>query len=161
MLLTVFALFATHHFSTQAATLGEPSSWSDFLRDARAELGEQGATAASFLAQHRPAADADLADEDLLLDNLRLALETRAAYPWGPTISDELFLNDVLPYAVLDESRENWRPRLAEIAAPLVKDAASIEEAVQAINAGLFKACLLYTSPSPRDQRGSRMPSSA
>ena len=26
---------------------------------------------------------------------------------------------------------------------------------------GLFVACLLYTSPSPRDQRGSRMPSSA
>ena len=26
---------------------------------------------------------------------------------------------------------------------------------------GLWKACLLYTSPSPRDQRGSRMPSSA
>ena len=29
---------------------------------------------------------------------------------------------------------------------------------------GLFRrfcACLLYTSPSPRDQRGSRMPSSA
>ena len=27
--------------------------------------------------------------------------------------------------------------------------------------AGAFGACLLYTSPSPRDQRGSRMPSSA
>ena len=27
--------------------------------------------------------------------------------------------------------------------------------------AGMTKACLLYTSPSPRDQRGSRMPSSA
>ena len=25
----------------------------------------------------------------------------------------------------------------------------------------LFRHCLLYTSPSPRDQRGSRMPSSA
>ena len=25
----------------------------------------------------------------------------------------------------------------------------------------LFSICLLYTSPSPRDQRGSRMPSSA
>ena len=25
----------------------------------------------------------------------------------------------------------------------------------------MFSACLLYTSPSPRDQRGSRMPSSA
>ena len=26
---------------------------------------------------------------------------------------------------------------------------------------GLYRSCLLYTSPSPRDQRGSRMPSSA
>ena len=26
---------------------------------------------------------------------------------------------------------------------------------------GAYYACLLYTSPSPRDQRGSRMPSSA
>jgi len=25
----------------------------------------------------------------------------------------------------------------------------------------IYKLCLLYTSPSPRDQRGSRMPSSA
>ena len=28
-------------------------------------------------------------------------------------------------------------------------------------NANMSKVCLLYTSPSPRDQRGSRMPSSA
>ena len=30
-----------------------------------------------------------------------------------------------------------------------------------AIIGGLLMVCLLYTSPSPRDQRGSRMPSSA
>ena len=30
-----------------------------------------------------------------------------------------------------------------------------------ALNLGRFAPCLLYTSPSPRDQRGSRMPSSA
>ena len=29
------------------------------------------------------------------------------------------------------------------------------------LNECLRKVCLLYTSPSPRDQRGSRMPSSA
>ena len=29
------------------------------------------------------------------------------------------------------------------------------------IGAGMVKACLLYTSPSPRDKRQSRMPSSA
>ena len=32
---------------------------------------------------------------------------------------------------------------------------------IAAKNAPAFKACLLYTSPSPRDMRRSRMPSSA
>ena len=32
---------------------------------------------------------------------------------------------------------------------------------ITAFGAGIDSACLLYTSPSPRDQRGSRMPSSA
>ena len=39
----------------------------------------------------------------------------------------------------------------------------SIPDSLEAKIAGesLFNDCLLYTSPSPRDQRGSRMPSSA
>ena len=37
----------------------------------------------------------------------------------------------------------------------------AIEIAVLARTVGVFEICLLYTSPSPRDQRGSRMPSSA
>ena len=35
------------------------------------------------------------------------------------------------------------------------------DEQVSAAAEKFVKACLLYTSPSPRDQRGSRMPSSA
>ena len=34
-------------------------------------------------------------------------------------------------------------------------------EAVALVTAAATGTCLLYTSPSPRDQRGSRMPSSA
>ena len=37
------------------------------------------------------------------------------------------------------------------------EDTKQITNAIKAV----IKACLLYTSPSPRDQRGSRMPSSA
>ena len=36
-----------------------------------------------------------------------------------------------------------------------------VDEAACRGESDLFFACLLYTSPSPRDQRGSRMPSSA
>ena len=39
--------------------------------------------------------------------------------------------------------------------------AAGFEEETGAASAPPVYACLLYTSPSPRDQRGSRMPSSA
>ena len=38
---------------------------------------------------------------------------------------------------------------------------ASVMELAKANEAGIKNSCLLYTSPSPRDQRGSRMPSSA
>ena len=36
----------------------------------------------------------------------------------------------------------------------------AIEQGAEILLTG-FGSCLLYTSPSPRDQRGSRMPSSA
>ena len=41
----------------------------------------------------------------------------------------------------------------------LAYEAAKI--AIERANIDLSEICLLYTSPSPRDQRGSRMPSSA
>ena len=40
-------------------------------------------------------------------------------------------------------------------------DARTAGEEFGRLRAQLAEACLLYTSPSPRDQRGSRMPSSA
>ena len=36
-----------------------------------------------------------------------------------------------------------------------------VDEETGEVTVELSGACLLYTSPSPRDQRGSRMPSSA
>ena len=57
----------------------------------------------------------------------------------------------------------NWKTEGARM-----KDAVSdaVKRCAMAIGCGLhlwaqFEGCLLYTSPSPRDQRGSRMPSSA
>ena len=44
-------------------------------------------------------------------------------------------------------------------AADTVTDAVS--EGAEAVTDAVSEGCLLYTSPSPRDQRGSRMPSSA
>ena len=45
------------------------------------------------------------------------------------------------------------------VACPICE--AAVEIADGTVIGELMECCLLYTSPSPRDQRGSRMPSSA
>ena len=57
------------------------------------------------------------------------------------------------PFYVPDEVLEAYR----SAGSRSQKDRIAWEES----NGDLFAGCLLYTSPSPRDQRGSRMPSSA
>ena len=62
------------------------------------------------------------------------------------TISSEIAKGDFKFSRALEDIHMNIEARLRE----LIGDAA-----------GRLHTCLLYTSPSPRDQRGSRMPSSA
>ncbi len=112
-------------------------SWDQFVEAAKARHGDFGAKAALFLQEHRPAGDEEI-DGQLLLDNLELALVARERFPWAMDVPEELFFNDVLPYAVLDETRESWRPAMLERAAPLVEGCKTAEEAIQALNKGLF-----------------------
>ena len=81
------------------------------------------------------------------------------------------FLGDAVLRLACAEFLEKHNPRLSvgdrsAIRAQLVSDRWLAELAADLeldglIVQGAATACLLYTSPSPRDQRGSRMPSSA
>ena len=53
------------------------------------------------------------------------------------------------------------RIHLTEAGEEVFRYARAILRDVEELDAVLDGLCLLYTSPSPRDQRGSRMPSSA
>ncbi|MED5382040.1 MAG: transglutaminase domain-containing protein, partial [Verrucomicrobiota bacterium] len=64
--------------------------------------------------------------------------KARAEFPWCAKLPENLFLNDVLPYASLDETRERWRPDFYEKCRKLVAKASTPTEAVQAINSKLF-----------------------
>ncbi len=111
--------------------------WAEFVRTAEADHGEAGRVAAAFLAEHHPERDADI-DGDLLKENLDYALRAREEFPWARDLPEELFLNDVLPYASLDETRERWRPAMYERCRAIVKDCTTRTEAVQALNRELF-----------------------
>ena len=69
--------------------------------------------------------------------------------------------------AVAAESEAEFWLRYAESACNEIKNENAADRAFNRLHAiniqwgDVANACLLYTSPSPRDQRGSRMPSSA
>jgi hypothetical protein len=109
-----------------------------FLSQAQSTLGDPGYQAARFLVDNMPDTDRETLTASFLLENLQLAFQARTEFAWAKNLPDEVFLNDVLPYAVFDETRDPWRKQLLELARPIVKQATSASEAAQALNQHLF-----------------------
>jgi hypothetical protein len=93
----------------------------------------------AFLVAHMPERDLKALRADFLLENVALAYKARAEVPWGRDLPDDVFLNDVLPYANVDEARHRWRKEMYELCLPLVKDCKTPGEAAQRLNSTVFK----------------------
>jgi transglutaminase-like putative cysteine protease/predicted esterase len=100
----------------------------------------------AFLVTHMPDRDLKSLRADFLLENVRLAYKVRGEVPWGKKIPEELFLNDVLPYANMDESRDPWRKQLYELCLPIVKDCKTPGEAAQKLNKTIFNKLNVHYS---------------
>lgn len=111
----------------------------EFIASALARFGDPGARAARFLVDNMPPADRESLTSGFLLENLELAFKARQEFPWAREVPEDIFLNDVLPYAVFDEPRDPWRADLYTRCHDLVKDAHSATEAAQILNRDLFK----------------------
>ncbi len=90
-----------------------------------------------FLLAHMPPRDATTLKADFLLENVKLAYQARSEMPWGKDIPEEIFLNDVLPYAVLDETRDNWRADFYTRFKKIAGDATTASQALERINAAI------------------------
>lgn len=110
----------------------------DFVTAATAWHGDAGKRAAEFLVAHMPPGDRESVSSAFLSENLDLAFAARTNFPWAAGIPEELFLNDVLPYAVFDEPRDPWRAELYPLAREMVGKSRTASEAAQALNQGLF-----------------------
>jgi transglutaminase-like putative cysteine protease len=92
----------------------------------------------AFLVEHMPVPDLEALKADFLLENVALAHRARERAPWGASLPDDVFLNDVLPHAFLNERRDPWRRELFEKVLPLVEGAKTPGEAAHALNQKLF-----------------------
>ena len=92
--------------------------------------------AVKFLISHMPVEDLQSLSADFLLTNVRLAYEARDKVSWQ--IPDDIFFNEVLPYACVDEPRDPWRQTFFELCWPLVRDCQTPSEAAQRLNETVF-----------------------
>ena len=74
-----------------------------------------------------------------------------------PSLQDEIMAG-LLLISDMNELNKDYQTIFKDLNAEQLKEVNSLVDSVVSIK---NQICLLYTSPSPRDQRGSRMPSSA
>ncbi len=113
--------------------------------------------ALEFLLENMPERDAQILSADFLLNDVALAHKVLARAPWREQVPEEIFFNDILPYACMNERREEWRQKLRELCLPLVADCKTPGEAAQRLNQKLFP--LLKVRYSTERKRADQCPS--
>lgn len=112
--------------------------------------------AMQFLVENMPERDLRSLSAKYLLENVQLAFTGFERAPWHTRVPKDMFLNDILPYACLNETRDDSRRFLAEKCAAIVADCETPAEAAQRINRKLFS--LLKTHYSTDRRRPDQSP---
>ena len=108
-----------------------------------------------FLIAHMPNEDLQNLSADYLLTNLELAYKAWNESPWKDAVPESLFLNNVLPYANINEQRDTWRSDFYERCKPLIAGATTPSEAAVLLNQKLFKELnVKYSTKRNRADQG-------
>jgi hypothetical protein len=121
-----------------ARALSEAGDNAAELRLAIERAPEGRRPAVCFLIANMPPADCRSLSAEFLLENVARACEARATLPWGAGVPEELFLNYVLPYASINERRDNWRGDFLERFAGTVRDCDTMAAAAARLNATIY-----------------------
>lgn len=76
------------------------------------------------------------------------SLSIKSSYSWAADVSKEMFMEYVLPYAILNEARTNWKPWFQEVVQGILEatgddlDKYTVADVVTAVNAGLWSGAL-------------------
>lgn len=107
------------------------------LRDFLAQLPENQQRDAAYLLTNMYVEDLKNMDLALLAENLEYAALAHEKYEWAKALPEEVYLQDVLPYHVVDEVRDAWRKELYEMFSPAVDTCKTMYDAVCAVNANI------------------------
>jgi len=98
----------------------------------QSEKNQKEATA--FLISYMPERDLKTLSAEFILDQVEGAWRIREEFEWCRNLPDSVFLNEVLPYYNLDETRDNWRENFYDLFSPYVQECENIYQAVDSVN---------------------------
>ena len=91
-----------------------------------------------FLVANMPDRDLTSLKADFLLANLRYAYQAFGEAPWNERVPKDVFLNYVLPYASINERRDDWRKDFYDKFKPLVAGVNESGKAGARLNEKIF-----------------------
>jgi predicted esterase len=91
-----------------------------------------------FLIAHMPDSDLRRLTADYLLENVSLAYESWRTSPWQAQVPEDVFFNEILPYASVNERRDRWRRDFRDRCLPLIQDAKTPGLAAARLNQKIF-----------------------
>ena len=156
----------------------EKDLWDPHLGDSFASItGIVHYTFGEFKIEPRSADDLEVIEAGAM-SALTKCIESDCIAPEGASVTHQVVVNEVMVNPYGDDTGQEWIELYnpgnepvnlngwtvkdcAEQAMELVGDDLILEPQAFMVLGAQLNSCLLYTSPSPRDQRGSRMPSSA
>tara|TARA_B100001250_G_scaffold196286_1_gene168624 strand:- start:188 stop:1291 length:1104 start_codon:yes stop_codon:yes gene_type:complete len=104
-----------------------------------------------WLIKHMPDDDLKTLSAEFLLENCSLAYEALENIPWISKVPENIFFDAILPYASLNERRDNWRGDFGRNFFPLVKSAGSAYEAAAQLNQNIYKKLgVIYSTKRPK-----------
>lgn len=152
-IIQLFLLFTVVNAFGQARLPGVPRQYTAPVHEAIQKAGDNGKQLklalrkanrkekelVAFLLTTMPERDLKTLSSDFILENVRTALLAKKQFVWCRNLPDSIFLNEVLPYACLNETRDNWRIDFYHRFLPLVINCHSEQEAIDSVNQNIRK----------------------
>jgi len=92
-----------------------------------------------FLVAFMPVPDLQSLSAEFLLQHVDYAYRAWQEAAWSESISKDIFLNNILPYSNITETRESWRKDFYDRFHAIVKDSKTPGEAAVKLNQEIFK----------------------
>lgn len=147
LLALLFALLPQADGVVDAAVEHAPDRWDAAL--ARVPVDQKAGL--EFLLKHMPAGDRENLSIELVLENVEYAYKAWRSAPWESRISEELFFEQILPYANINERRDAWRKDFYQRFSPLVAEATTPSQAAAILNNKVFPMVeVIYSTKRPK-----------